>query len=81
MTFRRNLVISSNRPARSGAEREGLRGRDVIIAKCKLHVFGGVGHSYTNRSVDALGFPGFKYNEPADNRAWHLMLALFDEVF
>jgi dienelactone hydrolase len=50
-------------------------------ADWQLHVFGGVGHSYTNRSVDALGIPGFRYNEPADNRAWHLMLALFDEVF
>jgi dienelactone hydrolase len=50
-------------------------------ADWQLHVFGGVGHSYTNREVDVLGYPGFAYNEQADRRAWNLMLALFDEVF
>ena len=50
-------------------------------ADWQLHVFGSVGHSYTNREVDALGYPGFAYNEREDHRAWVLMLALFDEVF
>jgi len=50
-------------------------------ADWQLHLFGGVGHSYTNREVDALGYPGFAYDERADRRAWSLMLALFDEVF
>jgi dienelactone hydrolase len=50
-------------------------------ADWQLHVFGGVGHSYTNRVIDALGYPGFAYNEQADRRAWNLMLALFDEIF
>jgi dienelactone hydrolase len=50
-------------------------------ADWQLHVFGGVGHSYTNREIDALGYPGFAYDERADRRAWSLMLALFDEVF
>jgi dienelactone hydrolase len=47
----------------------------------QLHVFGGVGHSFTNREIDALGYPGFAYNEQADRRSWSLMLALFDEIF
>jgi dienelactone hydrolase len=47
----------------------------------QLHVFGGVGHSFTNREIDALGYPGFAYNEQADRRSWNLMLALFDEIF
>lgn len=50
-------------------------------ADWQLHVFGGVGHSYTNREIDALGYPGFAYDERANRRAWSLMLALFDEVF
>jgi dienelactone hydrolase len=50
-------------------------------ADWQLHVFGGVGHSYTNRAIDALGYPGFGYSEQADRRAWSLMLALFDETF
>jgi dienelactone hydrolase len=50
-------------------------------ADWQLHVFGGVGHSFTNPDIDALGFPGFSYNERAHNRAWNIMLALFDELF
>lgn len=50
-------------------------------ADWQLHIFGGVGHSYTNREIDAWGYPGFHYDEQADRRAWNLMLALFDENF
>lgn len=50
-------------------------------ADWQLHVFGGVGHSYTNLEIDARGMAGFAYNERADRRAWSLMLSLFDEVF
>lgn len=50
-------------------------------ADWQLHVFGGVGHSYTNREIGALGMPGFAYDERADRRAWKLMLSLFEEVF
>jgi dienelactone hydrolase len=50
-------------------------------ADWQLHVFGGVGHSYTNQDIDALGYPGFGYNVRADRRAWSLMLALLGEVF
>ena len=31
-------------------------------ADWQLHLFGGVGHSYTNRDIDAYGFPGFAYH-------------------
>jgi dienelactone hydrolase len=50
-------------------------------ADWQLHVFGGVGHSYTNREIDMRRMSGFAYNEKADRRAWTLMLALFGEVF
>jgi hypothetical protein len=36
---------------------------------------------FTNPDIDALGLPGFNYNQPANDRAWNLMLGVFDEVF
>jgi len=49
-------------------------------ADWQLHIFGGVGHSFTNADIGLLGLPGFSYDERADKRAWDIMLALFDEV-
>lgn len=46
----------------------------------QMHLYGGVGHSFTNREVDGMGLPGFKYDETADTRSWATMRALFDEV-
>ena len=61
--------------------------RDAFLAEAKaagidwqLHLYGGVGHSFTNPDIDALGLPGFVYDEAADRRAWAAMLDLFDEV-
>lgn len=48
-------------------------------ADWQLHVFGGVGHSYTNRAIDAYNLPGFAYSECADRRSWALMVALLSE--
>jgi dienelactone hydrolase len=50
-------------------------------ADWQLHIFGGVGHTYTNPAIDALGRPGFAYNELADRRSWAMMLALLREEF
>jgi dienelactone hydrolase len=50
-------------------------------ADWRLSLFGGVGHSYTNPDVGALGRAGFAYDEKADARSWRAMLDLFDEVF
>ena len=47
-------------------------------ADWQLVTFGGVGHSYTNKAVDALGYPGFGYHADADRRSWRMMLDLFD---
>lgn len=46
----------------------------------QLHLYGGVGHSFTNPDIDALGLPGFAYDEKADRRSWAAMLNLFEEV-
>ena len=47
----------------------------------QLHLYGGVGHSFTNPDVDAFGYPGFAYDEAADRRSWAAMRALLGEVF
>lgn len=47
----------------------------------QVHLYGGVGHSFTNREIDAWNLPGFAYHEGADRRAWAAMLGLFGEVF
>lgn len=49
-------------------------------ADWQLHLYGGVGHSFTNRDIDALGIAGFAYHAEADRRAWAAMLDLFEEV-
>lgn len=46
----------------------------------RMEIYGGIGHSFTNREVDARNLPGFRYNEVADKRAWQAMRNLFDEV-
>lgn len=43
--------------------------------------YGGAVHSYTDKSVDAMNLPGFKYDARTDRRSWAAMRALFDEVF
>ena len=47
----------------------------------QLHLYGGVGHSFTNPDIDAWNIPGFAYDATADARAWAAMLDLFAEIF
>jgi dienelactone hydrolase len=60
--------------------------RDAFLAEAsaagidwQLHLYGGVGHSFTNPDIDALGIAGFAYDEEADRRSWAAMLNLFEE--
>jgi dienelactone hydrolase len=50
-------------------------------ADWQLHVFGGVGHTFTNPAIDALGRSGFGYNAKAERRAWAMAMSLINEVF
>jgi dienelactone hydrolase len=47
----------------------------------QLHLYGGVGHSFTNPDIDAWNLPGFFHHAAADARSWRSMLDLFDEAF
>lgn len=46
----------------------------------RMEIYGGAGHSFTNREVDALKIPGFAYDERTDKRSWRTMRDLFDEA-
>ena len=46
----------------------------------RLHVYGGVQHSFTHPRADQAGIPGLAYDPPAAGRAWRAMLDLFDET-
>ena len=75
MTGDRDPVVSEEDRAAFAAEMRSAG------ADWQLHVFGGVGHSYTNQAIDALGYPGFAYDADADRRSWNLMMDLLQEVF
>ena len=47
----------------------------------RMHLYGGVEHSFTHPRVDTVGIPGLRYHQPTAERAWREMLQLFDEVF
>jgi dienelactone hydrolase len=76
------MMIGEDDPVAPAEDRASfVKEMNEAGADWQLHVFGGVGHSYTNRAIDALGYPGFAYNEAADRRAWQMMLALLAESF
>jgi dienelactone hydrolase len=45
----------------------------------QMHVYGGVGHSFTNPEIDKWNLPGFTYDSRADRRSWLAMRALLEE--
>jgi dienelactone hydrolase len=46
----------------------------------QMHLYGGVGHSFTNPEIDAWDYPGFRYDAEADARSWRAMRHLFEEI-
>lgn len=49
-------------------------------ADWQLLTYSHAGHSFTDRSADAFGMPGFAYHEATDRRSWTAMRDLFDET-
>ena len=49
-------------------------------ADWQLLVYSRAGHSFTDRSIDALGMKGFFYHEPTDRRSWAAMRDLLAET-
>lgn len=61
--------------------------REAFIAEMQaasidwqMHLFGGVGHAFTDTSVDAMNIPGFHYDASASRRGWKMMLDLLEET-
>ncbi|HEY0478357.1 MAG TPA: dienelactone hydrolase family protein [Kofleriaceae bacterium] len=76
------MMVGDRDPVTPPAHRVAFAAEmDTKGADWQLHVFGGVGHTYTNPRVDALGRPGFAYDAKAERRAWALAMSLLDEVF
>lgn len=47
----------------------------------QMHLYGGVGHSFTNREIDSYNYPGFRYHAEADRRSWRAMRDLFQDLW
>jgi dienelactone hydrolase len=74
------MMIGDQDPIIPVEDRETFRSEmDEAQADWQLHVFGSVGHSFTDPAVDALRFPGFRYDERAEARAWAMTLAMLKE--
>jgi dienelactone hydrolase len=75
------MIIGQNDPVAPVEERAAFaKEMTEAGADWQMLLLGGVGHSFTNPAIDALGFPGFAYDARADRRAWRATLDLLDEV-
>lgn len=76
------MMVGDRDPVIPPADREAfVTEMNAKSADWQLHIFGGVGHTYTNPAIDTLGIPGFAYDARAERRAWAMAMALLDEVF
>jgi dienelactone hydrolase len=74
------MMIGDRDPIIPAEDREAFRAEmDEAGADWQLHIFGAAGHSFTDPAVDALNFPGFRYDAKADARAWALAFAMLQE--
>jgi dienelactone hydrolase len=74
------VMIGDQDPIAPPEERAAfVENMKIAGADWEMHVFGGVGHSYTNPAIDAFGLPGFRYDAAADRRSWAMALALLEE--
>lgn len=74
------MMIGDQDPIIPTEDRDAFRAEMTEAgADWQLHVFGGAGHSFTDRAVDALGFDGFRYDARADARAWAMASAMLNE--
>jgi dienelactone hydrolase len=64
----------------SEAREKFIRLMNDCGADWQFLIYGGAGHSFTDKSVDALNMKGFAYNAPTDRRSWAAMRELFDEA-
>lgn len=56
------------------------RSMDDSLADWELHVFGGVGHSFTNPAIDSYCLTDFAYDADAARRSWVMALEFLQEA-
>ena len=76
------MMIGDQDPLIPAEDRDAFRAEmDAAGADWQLHLFGGAGHSFTDAAVDALNYPGFRYDAKANARAWAMTFAILQESF
>jgi len=76
------MVIGDNDPVAPAEARYAFaREMSDAGADWQLVLLGGIGHSFTNPTVDAYALPGYNYDGTADRRAWRYALNLLEELF
>ena len=76
------MMVGDRDPVVPPADRAAFAAEmEAKDADWQLHLFGGVGHTYTNPAADTLGRVGFAYDPKAERRAWAMAMSLFEEVF
>ena len=75
------MFCGSDDPFVSAEQRHGFEQEmvEAAVADWRLEVYGGVGHSFTNRRVDEMGMPGLAFDATADRRSWRTLLDLLAE--
>lgn len=75
------MMIGEDDPISPEEDRAAFRREmDAAGADWQLHLYGGVGHSYTNPAINSFNLAGFAYNAEADRRSWASALALLEET-
>lgn len=74
------LCLGADDPVVTAAQRDAFAGEmSEAGIDWQIHLYGRVGHSFTNPEIDAWNMPGFRYDELAEARGWAAMRRLFDE--
>ena len=74
------LCLGADDPVVTAAQRDSFAAEmSEAGVDWQIHLYGGIGHSFTNPEIDAWNLAGFRYDARADARSWAAMKRLFDE--
>ena len=74
------LCLGADDPVVTGAQRDAFASEMTEAGvDWEIDLYGGVGHSFTNREIDAWNIAGFRYDPRAEARSWAAMKRLFAE--
>ena len=74
------LCLGADDPVVTATQRDAFAAEMTAAGiDWQIHLYGGVGHSFTNPEIDAWDLPGFRHDVRAETRGWAAMRRLFDE--